>query len=89
MYYSYNHARHSAPQTNKENKMKVRAWNTYKIDGTGELVIGREINAATVTQALDAAEIEARAWNTRHKNSSNWPMRVNMLSCNGSVRAIL
>jgi len=69
--------------------MKVRAWNTYKIDGTGELVIGSEVDAATVTQALDAAEVEARSWNARHRGADNLAMRVNMLSCNGHVRAIL
>ena len=69
--------------------MKVRAWNTYKIDGTGELVFGRDIEATTVTQALDAAEVEARSWNARHRSADNLAMRVNMLSCNGHVRAML
>lgn len=70
--------------------MQVRSWNTYNIDGSGELVIGRDIGAGSVTQALDIAEAEARAWNARHKSAAqNWPMRVNMLSCGGYVRAIL
>ena len=66
--------------------MNVRAWNQYNIDGSGRLIIGQEISAATVTEALDIAENDAKQWNRRNKkNSANL---VNMLSCNGFVRAI-
>ena len=66
--------------------MNVRAWNQYNIDGSGRLIIGQEISAATVTDSFDIAEKDAKQWNRRNKkNPANL---VNMLSCNGFVRAI-
>jgi hypothetical protein len=66
--------------------MNVRAWNQYNINGAGRLIIGQEISAATVTEAFDIAERDAKQWNRRNKkNAANL---VNMLSCNGFVRAI-
>lgn len=66
--------------------MKVRAWNQYNIEGSGRLVIGQEIAAATITEAFDIAEKDAKRWNRRNKK--NQANLVNMLSCNGFVRAI-
>lgn len=67
--------------------MHVKAWNEYKIDGTGKLIIGSEYSAYTVTDAIDMAEREAKAWNKRHKKDIT--NQVKFLTCNGFIRNVL
>lgn len=65
--------------------MKVAAWNEYSTTAKGKLVIATEEQANTVTDALNIAEGYARRWNQTADEAS----RVNLLTCNGYVRAIL
>lgn len=67
--------------------MYIKAWNNFKIDNTGKLIIGYYIKeAGSVTEALDIAEKEARAWNKRHKK--NVDSIVNFVTCEGFIRVI-
>jgi pyrimidine deaminase RibD-like protein len=66
--------------------MKVNAWNVYSIvRENARIVAATEHDAATVREALDAAEVHAREWNAKEDRAD---MLVTMLSCNGYVRSV-
>jgi hypothetical protein len=62
---------------------KVTAWNTYKMDGTGKMVIRKDYDARSITEAMDKAAQEARNWNRMDP-----ALRVNFITCNGKIRTI-
>ena len=64
---------------------KVSAYNEYStISDNSRLVITIEFDADNETQALDQMEQYTTGWNSAVIDESN---KVNMLVCNGFVRA--
>lgn len=67
-------------------EFKVYAWNEYSVKRKeSRLVIAHTVGADSVTDALDQAAVLAAQWNGEVEQEN---MRVNLMTCNGFVRAV-
>lgn len=69
----------------KTQNFKVKCFNTYNHTvGKGVLIIVLNIDAITVSEAMDKAQMHAKNWN----KDVDFSKKVNELICNGKYRLL-